>query len=207
MEKGDYIQGSSAWERFVHWVLAVSFLVLLLTGLGMMFKAFGVISATFGGAQNLKAIHDWMAWVFMVSLVVSILTWAKDCISFDADDKAWLSKLGGYLGGEKTHFETGKFNAGQKLFFLVAVLIGGILMSLSGLAMMYPGAVSRGTVQLSQTVHSLFTLISGVFVLLHIYLGTLANPGTAGIIFHGRVTRAWARVHRSKWLKKQGAGI
>jgi len=202
MAKHDTVVASSAFERIVHWLFAVSCLALFLTGAGLMFKSWTWIPALFGGTARLKVVHDLSAWVFMVSLVLSLVVWAKDCLAFDSDDGKWLSNLGGYLSSQPVHFETGKFNAGQKVFFLVSI-IGGVLISLSGLALMYPDNFSRDTVQLSGAVHVLTMAVMGIFVVAHIYLGTIGNPGTSSVMFSGKVSRAWARTHRSKWLRKQ----
>jgi formate dehydrogenase subunit gamma len=205
MANQNTVVASSPFERIVHWLLALSCLALFLTGLGLMFKSWTWIPAFFGGTARLKTVHDLSAWVFMVSLVLSIVVWAKDCLVFDGDDAKWLSNLGGYLSSKPVHFEVGKFNAGQKIFYLVTI-IGGILISLSGLALMYPDSFSRSTVQLSGAIHVLTMTIMGIFIVAHIYLGTIGNPGTVSVMFSGKVSRAWARTHRSKWLKKQESG-
>jgi formate dehydrogenase subunit gamma len=199
------IEGSTMFERIAHWALAISCLALFLTGFGLMFKSWAWIPAFFGGTARMKAVHDWCSWVFMGSLVLSLVVWAKDCLPEDGDGK-WLSNFGGYLSSKPVHFESGKFNAGQKLFFWLANVIGGALISLSGFAMMYPDKFTPDTVRLAGSIHVLFTAFMGMFVVAHIYLGTIGNPGTAAVMISGKVSRAWAKTHRSKWLKKQESG-
>ena len=46
--KKELIKVTSGYERFVHWLLAISCLLLCFTGMGMMYKSlnfFGVITA------------------------------------------------------------------------------------------------------------------------------------------------------------------
>ncbi|KFO67529.1 hypothetical protein ER57_09920 [Smithella sp. SCADC] len=72
------VKVTSAYERFVHWMLAISCLLLCLTGLGMMFKELNFLGAIFGGLKGLATVHDIMAIVFAISLVLAILMWWKE---------------------------------------------------------------------------------------------------------------------------------
>lgn len=201
------IEVTGAFERVVHWVLAISCLVLLFTGLGLLFKSWTVITGIFGGTLNLKIVHDVVAWVFMVSLPFAFIVWVKDCFNFfTSEDMKWYSKVGGYLTRETVHFNLGKFNPGQKIFWWW-VIIGGVLMSITGLALMYPGSVSPQTVLLAGALHVLVMITLALFILVHIYLGTIGNPGSVSSIFSGRVTRKWAKTHRPAWLKEHPDGL
>ena len=39
----------------------------------------------------------------------------------------------------------------------------------------------------------------GLLLILHVYLGTVAYPGTARGMIDGKVTTAWARLHHPRW--------
>ena len=47
------------------------------------------------------------------------------------------------------------------------------------------------------------TLGGGGLLIVHVYLGTVAYPGTLGAMLHGRVSRGWARLHHPRWEKEQ----
>ena len=57
MKKG-YVQVTDSYERIVHWMLAISCLLLCITGLGMMFQIFNFFGALVGGLKNLKLVHN-----------------------------------------------------------------------------------------------------------------------------------------------------
>ncbi len=200
------IEVTTAFERMVHWILAISCLILVVTGLGLLFQKLTFIASLFGGPRGLKVAHDFVAWFFMVSLIPTFFMWLRDCFGLDDDDRQWIKVMGGYLTRKPVHLNMGKFNPGQKAFFWW-VILGGVLMSLSGLALMYPDMVNRQTVQLAGATHVLVMLTLALFIIVHIYLGTIGNPGSASAIMSGRVNRAWARTHRPKWLEKNPNGL
>jgi formate dehydrogenase subunit gamma len=206
MAQSATIKVTTVFERIVHWVLAISCLLLLLTGLGLMFKSFTILARIFGGTIGYKVVHDVAAWFFMISLVPTFFMWLRDCSGIDSDDIAWFKGAGGYLTRKPVHFNMGKFNPGQKMFFWF-VIFGGIVMSLSGLALMYPDKVARTTVQLAGATHVLCMVGMALFILVHVYLGTIGNPGSVTAILTGRVTKAWGRTHRPKWMAKYPNGL
>lgn len=54
------IQKTTAFERFVHLLLALSGLTLLLTGLGFLYQQeLGWLNTIFGGVHIAKEIHNW----------------------------------------------------------------------------------------------------------------------------------------------------
>ncbi len=197
---------TTVFERVAHWMLAISCLLLIFTGLGLLFQSWTLFAVIFGGALKLKSIHDVVAWVFVISLPLAFIAWGKECLSFDDDDKKWVMKAGGYLERGAVHFNMGKFNPGQKIFF-VWVILGGFLMVLTGLALMFPDSVSRELVQWAGALHVLVMLTMAVFAIVHIYLGTIGNPGSVPAILGGWVTKEWAYTHRPKWMAKYPNGL
>jgi cytochrome b subunit of formate dehydrogenase len=39
----------------------------------------------------------------------------------------------------------------------------------------------------------------GLLLIVHVYLGTVAYPGTARGMIDGKVTRRWAALHHPRW--------
>ena len=90
------IQKSTAFERVVHWLLALSCMALLLTGLGFLYKDnLGWLNTIFGGVHLAKSVHNWGGIIFAVSLVLSLGTWVPECLKWSGDDSKWLGMLGG----------------------------------------------------------------------------------------------------------------
>ena len=150
------IERFSFIERFGHWLLATSFIVLAVTGLALLFGREYLVPAIdwvhakmnpdaidpnygkeayawFAGAG--KWAHDNVAWAFMLSLVMIFVMWVFRNIPTWTDVK-WLAQLGGMLR-QHGHPHARKFNGGQKILFWLVIILGGSL-SASGIALLQP---------------------------------------------------------------------
>ncbi|KKL57249.1 hypothetical protein LCGC14_2237320, partial [marine sediment metagenome] len=91
------VQKTTAFERVNHFVLLVSFFVLMLTGLGFTYTALNWLNTAFGGNAWADVFHKWFGVVFAVSAAFTLTSYISEALSFDEDDKKWLSVLGGYF--------------------------------------------------------------------------------------------------------------
>ena len=96
---GQTILRFSAIERFSHWLLAGSFILLGLTGLITLFGRVALIPVFgkdfFSGvALASKWIHNNVAWAFIVALVMVFVCWVVHNVPNRAD-LIWLAKGGG----------------------------------------------------------------------------------------------------------------
>lgn len=104
--------------------------------------------------------------------------------------------------------EVGRYNGGQKLFFW-ATALAAVGLLLSGVALwLLPQelALAVWVRQVSRPAHDLAFIGFFVFLVAHVYLGTAAEPGTFRSMVHGRVTRAWAKVHHARWYREVTGG-
>lgn len=137
---GRTITRFGAFERFSHWLLAGSFILLALTGLTTLFGRVALIPL-FGKdafavlALASKWIHNNVAWAFIAGLILVFVIWVAHNLPSRADLK-WLASGGG-LFSRGSHPPAWKFNAGQKLIFW-AVIILGVSISASGLSLLFP---------------------------------------------------------------------
>jgi len=194
------ILASTPFERVVHWVLAGSCLLLFCTGFLMMFHSLAPIAKMVPwGYLAIKWIHNLAGILFALSFLPSLVIWGKDTLYFDEDDKKWFRVLGGYLWEVEHVPEAGKFNAGQKMFFVVLFLFWFIMVVTGFLIWfpIFPAALTRWL----YVLHALGVLVLGGFLVIHFYLGTYGNPGTFQVMGHGYVTKGWAKKHRPKWLR------
>lgn len=143
-------------ERFGHWLLATSFIVLAITGLGLLFgrevlipffdsmraaihqgnaePGYGkALFATLAGAG--KWLHNFLAVTFAVSLVLVFFMWVLRNIPTWTDVK-WFA-AGGGLFSDNSHPHARKFNGGQKLIFWSVIIFGGSITA-SGLSLLFP---------------------------------------------------------------------
>ena len=191
---------STAFERFTHWALAGSCIVLFITSIGFMFHPLNFIQQMLGFPHGAMTIHFYAGIIFAISLVLMLIAWAKDCL-FDLEDIKWFKVLGGYVVRTDQHFDLGKFNPGQKIFTWY-VFIFGVVIAVTGYIMWTPFDFSRQLVQISYPIHALCAALFGIGWLGHWYLGAWANPGSVNVITSGRASLAWCAHHRPKWLRK-----
>jgi formate dehydrogenase gamma subunit len=198
------VQRFSLLERGVHLFRLISFVILAGTGGILAFNLTAWQALFFADPAQLQRTHVICGLVFIVTTVMGISIWFKDAM-FASYDKKWVRLLGGYLG-YKGEVPAGRFNAGQKMFYWYTTSFG-MLMSITGIFMIYKNSFPLAFTCIIVTLHALvaFILIAGV--LAHAYLGTIANPGTWRVLVDGHVTREWAEHHHPQWYRKlKGAG-
>jgi formate dehydrogenase subunit gamma len=201
MKKG-LIQATDWYERLVHWTLAISCLVLCFTGLGMMFHSFNFIANIMGGLVVTKYVHNFTGILFGLALLLALKMWWHEAGVFSMpEDMEWMKAAGGYLWHVDKVPEVGKYNPGQKMFFL-AVAIFGAVMVVTGIVMWFPLNFASGLVRWLFVLHALGFVVIFAFFFVHLYLGTVGSPGSAPAMFTGWVTRAWLKKQHPKWLKE-----
>lgn len=196
------VKKAGAVEIINHWLLAVSCLLLIVTGYGFLFHI-EWLYALFENNITMKLVHNWAGVVFTISLFATMFNYLHESLTYDADDWAWIKMGGGYLS--KKHAlapPMGKLNTGQKFYYLV-VLFAGIAIAASGFSIwLVPN--NRSLMLTSHLVHNLAFVLFVVVVPTHAYLGTLANPGTLRIMINGTVPLEFARKRYPKWMKERG---
>ena len=120
---GEQILFFPLFVRIVHFIAAISFSLLVITGLLIVFGSF------FGGGSFIRIaryVHICSALVFAIPGLLMFLVWFKDMLP-QLHDIAWIFILGGYLSKKKKPVPAGKFNAGQKMYFWFATVGGGVM--------------------------------------------------------------------------------
>lgn len=221
-----------AVERFGHWLLATSFIILGITGLITLFGR-KVLIPTFGHdafsvvAVGSKWVHNNISWAFMIALVIIFVAWVVHNLP-DRTDLKWLAKAGGLFGGD--HPPAKKFNAGQKLIFWAVIVLGGSI-SASGLSLLFPFEFNmfghtfstlngwgvpgwfglanlpyplepQEEMQYAQLWHALVSLVLTAIIFAHIYLGSVGMEGAFDAMGKGEVEEQWAREHHSIWAEE-----
>jgi formate dehydrogenase subunit gamma len=201
MKKG-LIKATDGYERIVHWMLALSCLFLCISGLGMMFHSLNFLGTIMGGLKSLKILHNFTGLLFGVSLILAIRMWWKEAGVFVfPEDIDWIKTAGGYLWHVDKVPEVGKYNPGQKMFFLTVGAFG-VVMLITGLIMWFPGVFPVEFVRWMYPLHALGFVAIFAFFFIHLYLGTVGSPGSAPAMLSGWVTRAWLKKQHPKWLKE-----
>lgn len=194
-------------ERFNHWMTATAFIVLAITGVNYVFgkrlllPLIGPDSFT-AWSQWAKYAHNFIAWPFMLGILLMIVLWIRDNLP-DRYDAAWLRAGGGFFGNQ--HPPAARFNAGQKLVFW-SVALGGLALSASGIVMLFPFSVADvNGMQVAQYVHAVTGVVMVAIILAHIYIGSLGMEGGYDAMGTGEVDLGWARAHHSVWVEREQA--
>jgi len=197
-------------ERLNHWTMAGSFILLGLSGLNILYGRALLVPLlgheTFSALAGAgKFVHNNLAWLFMLSLIATIIFWAKDNL-WDRFDLNWILKGGG-LFSKGVHPPSAKFNFGEKtMFWLVA--IGGIAMSYTGLTLLFPYLFgSLEIMQVMQIIHAIVGLVMCIAILGHIYIGTIGMQGAIDGMKTGYVDETWAKEHHSAWAESHGIEV
>ncbi len=218
-------------ERFAHWLLAGSFILLGLTGLLSLFGRTVLIPVLGHEANSFiligsKWIHNNGAWAFMIGLVMVFVFWVWHNLP-DRTDIKWIAQFGGIIGSK--HPPAKKFNAGQKVIFWSVVILGASI-SASGLSLLFPFEIPmfaktfsilndlgitgmlgldplptalapQEEMQYAQLWHAIVSFVLMGIVIAHIYIGSLGMEGAFDAMGTGEVDESWAHQHHSIWLE------
>jgi formate dehydrogenase subunit gamma len=202
---GQKILRFKSFERFSHWLTAVSFVALGLTGLNITFGKIVLLPLigpdAFSHVSELaKYVHNFTSFAFMAGLVLIVLIFFKDNLP-ERVDIDWLRQGGGFVKGK--HAPAGRFNLGEKLVYWLS-LAAGVAVSLSGLLLLFPFyGTNIGDMQLAQVAHAVVAILFVALILAHVYIGTLGMEGAFEAMGTGEVDLNWAKEHHDLWLARQ----
>jgi len=107
------------------------------------------------------------------------------------------------------HVPTGRFNAGEKGWFWFGVVALSIVVTWSGLILLFPNFDQpRAVMQDAWVVHAIAALFYIALSFAHIYLGTIGLEGSYAAKRTGYVDEAWAKEHHEYWYNDvKSAGV
>ncbi|MGF6574903.1 formate dehydrogenase subunit gamma [Paraburkholderia fungorum] len=197
------IQRYTPNERTNHWITAITFVLLALSGLAMFHPAMSWLYAIFGGGQWTRILHPFVGCVMFVSfLILALRFWHHNYL--DRADIQWMKQIDDVLNNREEKLPAiGKYNAGQKLLFftmvlcLLALLASGIVIWRRYFSFYFPIEVIR----FAAVVHAAAAFVLIVGIVVHIY-AALWIKGSIGAMTRGTVTYGWARKHHPNWFKE-----
>jgi formate dehydrogenase subunit gamma len=199
----EYIVRYSANERTLHWITAITFVLLALSGLALFHPAMFWLTDLFGGGQWTRILHPFVGIVMFVSfLVLAARVWQHNLL--DRDDIQWLRQIDDVLANrEEALPPVGRYNAGQKLLFFVMVVCL-LLLLLSGIAIWrryFNDAFPVGVIRVAAVLHAVTAFVLIVGIIVHIYAAIWVK-GSVTAMVRGTVTLGWARKHHFKWFRQ-----
>jgi formate dehydrogenase subunit gamma len=204
---GRIIVRFNAFERFVHWMTAVCFVVLALSGLNITFGRPLLLplmspESFTAWSEWAKYAHNYLSFPFTLGVVLIFLMWLGGNLPTRVDLE-WLKRGGAMIGHD--HPPAYRFNAGQKLIYWVVVLGGGAA-AVSGYLLIFPFyGTTIETMQRAEMIHGIVAMLFIATMLAHIYIGTIGMEGAFEAMGSGTVDLNWAKEHHSLWLEEEGA--
>jgi formate dehydrogenase subunit gamma len=188
-------------ERVNHWLGALSYTYLLITGLAFWSPYLYWLAAAVGGGSIARSWHPWFGLLFTASLFWTFKEWRRD-MRINEADRAWGKAIPDYVKNEDEKLPpVGRFNYGQKLFFW-GIFYGVILLLLSGVVLWYTEALPwswRFVRYAAILLHASVALATIGLFLIHVYMSAILEEGSFGSMIHGYVTRAWAWTFHRTW--------
>lgn len=197
------IERYGALDRLNHWVTAMLFVMLALSGMALFHPSLFWLSQFFGGGTWMRILHPFLGVIFFLSFMG--LVWRfflHNLIS--ATDLQWLRQIGDVvLNREDRLPQVDRYNAGQKLLFWSLLLLVPLLL-VSGVVIWRPWFApwfSMDLLRLAALLHSLAAFIIIVAITVHIYAAFWVS-GTMGAMIRGRVSGRWAARHHAAWYAR-----
>ena len=194
-------------ERANHWVIAISFILLAISGLALFHPAFFFLTHLLGGGTWSRILHPFIGVVLAISFAgFAGRLWADNRIT--AADREWQKHLGDILCNKAKQLpEIGKYNIGQKYLFWTLVIVIALLL-VSGIVIWQPWFTpyfSVTLVRLAVLVHAVAGFVAILAIIVHIYSAYWVK-GSVRAMTRGTVTAAWAKHHHPAWYKQVSKG-
>lgn len=201
MSKEKLIVRYSAAERINHWIVAVCFVLLALSGLALFYPAFFWLTGVFGTPQLARIVHPFVGVIMVAGFFVQFFRYFKHNF-IDREDVKWMLAVKQALLGVEVG-DIGKYNGGQKGMFwlmtlcMVVLACTGFIIWRPYFAPMFPIPVIR----LALLFHAWSALILIAGIIIHVY-AALWVRGTIRAMVEGVVTTAWAKKHHPRWYRE-----
>ncbi len=191
--EGQQILFFNAFCRFIHWIVAISFTLLVITGLMIIFgKIFGGGAFVRGG----RTIHIISSLVLAFSAIPMFLIWLKDMFPAPHDIN-WLFMMGGYLSKEKKPVPAGKFNAGQKTWFWIATVGTGVMAYTGYIIYAFQGSTDQ--LRIMALIHNYLGAVMVAFFIIHLYMSMFAIKGALSSMISGYKSQEEVEILHSRY--------
>jgi formate dehydrogenase subunit gamma len=192
-----------AGTRINHWIVAISFVLVALSGLALFHPALFWLANLFGGGPWSRILHPFIGCVMVVAfLLLGSQLWRDNYLQLR--DWTWLQRINDVVSNREQNLpEVGRYNAGQKLLFftIVACLI---VLLLSGLVIWrsyFSALFFIGVIRLAALLHAFFAFVLICAIIVHIYAAIWVK-GSIRAMTRGWVSPGWAWKHHRAWFRE-----
>ena len=198
-----YVPRYTGLQRVNHWITAILFTLLTLSGLAMFTPYLSSLTGLFGGGQATRFIHPWFGIALIASFAILFVRFWRLNIP-NRDDVEWSRRIGDVVTNREDRLpELGKYNAGQKVVFWGQTVLIAV-MFVTGIVIwdQYFGAATTiETQRWALLAHSMAAVFAIALIVVHVYAGIWVR-GTGRAMVRGDVTGGWAYRHHRKWFRQ-----
>jgi formate dehydrogenase subunit gamma len=205
-----YIERYRKPTIILHWVHTAAFVILFLTGL-ILFLPAPVPLLAIGSWSRL--VHRIAAAVFIVAPAIYVpMNWKstvrgiKEAFTWGSSDIGWLKAAPRYyfIGDESAMPTQGYINAGQRVWFLMDIVFGGVFVITGIIMWAFKTIASPAVINWSIFFHDVAFIATGTWLFVHIYLGVFhpLMTGSWASMIHGKVSSKYAESHYGKWYEQ-----
>lgn len=201
--------------RVLHWAIAISYVVLFITGL-LIFLPTPI--SLLAQDSFTRIFHRIFAVAFIVAPLAYMLTnWkatvkgVKEAFKWGPEDIGWLKAAPRYyfLCDEECMPPQGHMNSGQKLWWLIVILMGGLLIVTGGVMWLFKTIAPAGLLQWMVFAHDVAFIASGSMFFVHVYLSVMhplmrpLSTGAWASMARGKVPVEYVKSHHAKWYTEE----
>jgi formate dehydrogenase subunit gamma len=205
---GRNIQRYAATTRINHWIVAISFVLLALSGLSLFHPALFWLTNLFGGGPWTRILHPFIGCIMVAAFVLLAKEMWQDN-KWQPRDSIWLRKIKDVINNQEENLpEVGRYNAGQKLLFfaMVACLI---VLFVSGIVIWrvyFSSLFSVLLIRISSLLHAFCAFVLICAIIIHIYAAIWVK-GSIRAMTRGWVSPGWAWKHHRAWFREVTKGV
>ena len=204
----DRIVRYTAGTRINHWIVAISFVLLALSGLALFHPALFWLTNLFGGGPWTRILHPFIGCVMAATFYLLCVKFWRDN-HMQQHDWIWLRKINDVVGNREENLpDVGRYNGGQKLLFftLVVCLIGLLLSGIAIWRVYFAEFFSVGVIRAAALLHAFLAFVLICSIIVHIYAGIWVK-GSVRAMTRGWVTPGWAWKHHRAWFREVSKGM
>jgi formate dehydrogenase subunit gamma len=206
---GRLIERFSPMDRYAHWLVAIVWATLAITGLilslgkSVLLPLIGYTLFSWLAILS-KNLHNFVGPILIVAVPWLFIRLIRDN-GIGMDDVRWFLNIAGYFKGHD--YPSRRFNAGEKLVFWFVLVIFSTVLIVSGIVLVFPNFdQTRSTMQIANVVHMVTAYLAIALALVHTYLGTIGMVGAYRAMRYGYVDESWAKHHHVWWYEAVAAG-
>jgi formate dehydrogenase subunit gamma len=201
--RNDLIERYTGSQRVAHWITAISFILLTLSGLALFHPSMAWLSHLLGGGQWNRIQHPFIGvlW-FLVFARFALPLMGSNVIT--GGDVKWLANVNRVLSHDASGIPpVGKYNGGQKVLYWV-LLLGMLVLLGSGIVIWELYFADQFTIdqrRIAVLAHAAMAWVLILFIIVHV-TASVWTAGSVTAMIRGKVSRAWARHHHPGWYRQ-----